>query len=317
LSIRQQRIQNRIRNQEIMRNLTRGLLAVAILVGIGGFMLFLYHKTCIWLIDVHVVQYGELEDRVSTTAIVIKEETMVKASARGRFENKVLEGERVRSGSVAGLFYPEGELKPVSLYVPLSGVISFKPDGWEEILDDFSVDNGDQNIFDYSPRQFNDGSFQYESGEPLFKIIDNLVPLKLVVSIEPLALNEPLAIGDKLQVRYKDQLLGTAVCESVWPGEDRQTAILGLSGFNETLLDQRKIEVDCILNSYSGLIIPKESLVKSQAEDAVYKVRKEKVELSAVEVLAICNGQAVVDGLEPGDTIITTPGLVSEGMSLR
>ena len=113
------------------------------------------------------------------------------------------------------------------------------------------------------------------------------MPLKLVVSIEPLALNEPLAIGDKLQVRYKDQLLGTAVCESVWPGEDRQTAILGLSGFNETLLDQRKIEVDCILNSYSGLIIPKESLVKSQAEDAVYKVRKEKVELSAVEVLAI------------------------------
>ena len=86
-----------------MRNLTRGLLAVAILVGIGGFMLFLYHKTCIWLIDVHVVQYGELEDRVSTTAIVIKEETMVKASARGRL-NKFWKANGFAAGLWPGCF---------------------------------------------------------------------------------------------------------------------------------------------------------------------------------------------------------------------
>ncbi len=317
MSTRQQRIQNYQRNQIIIRNLLRALLALVILIGIGGLMLLLYNKTCIWLIDVHVVQHGELELGVSTPAILIKEETVVRAPARGRFENKVMEGERVRSGSVAGLFYPEGEIKPVSVSVPVSGIISFKPDGWEEILNDFSLDNGDQNIFNYSPRQLNDGSFQYESGEPLFKIVDNLVPMRLVVAHEPDAFGKPLAVDDRLKIRHKDQILGVAVCESVWSGKDRNTAILDLGSFNETLSDQRRIEVDCISDTYSGLIIPEESLVKSEAGDAVYKVNKKNVELWAVEVLAACNGQAVVEGLEPGDTIVTTPGLVSEGMSLR
>ena len=317
MSIRQQRIQNNIRNQKIMRNLTRCLLAVVIIVGIGGLMLFIYYKTCMFLINVQDAEYHELEDRVSASAILIKKETVVKAPARGRFENQTKEGERVRSGSTAGLFYPEGEIKPKSMSVPLSGVISFKPDGWEEILQDFSLDNGDQNIFNYSPRPLNDGSFQYETGEPLFKIIDNLVPLKMVVTIQLSALSEPLAINDRLQIRYKDETLGEAVCVSVWTGENRQTAVLGLRGFNELLLDQRRIEVDCITNTYRGVVIPKESLVKSQTGDAVYKINKGRIELSALKVLAICNDQAVVEGIQPGETVVTTPGLVSDGMSYR
>jgi len=314
LSTRQQRIQNRIRNQMMIKTLMRGFLALTIIIGIGGLMLFLYHQTCLRLIKVDIAQYGELQVKTTVPAILIKKETVVKAPARGRFENQVMEGERMRSGAVAGLFYPEGEIKPVALSVPLGGVVSFKPDGWEDVLKDFSLENGDHNIFNYTPRQLNDGSFQYERGEPLLKIIDNLMPMRMVVTIQLSALSEPLAASDLLQVMYQDRVLGDAECESVWSGKDRQTAILNFDYFDGALLDLRKIEVDCITDTYQGLIIPEKALVKNQNGVVVYKVDKGKVLLCDVKVLAVYNGQAVIEGLEPGDTVVTTPGLVSDGM---
>ncbi|MGE5545194.1 MAG: HlyD family efflux transporter periplasmic adaptor subunit, partial [Bacillota bacterium] len=152
---------------------------------------------------------------------------------------------------------------------------------------------------------------------PLFKIIDNLVPLRMVVTIKSSKLDEPLAVGDSVQVMYQDQILGEAECESVWSGKDRQTAILSLDSFNEALLEQRKIEVDCITHIYRGLIIPEKALVKNRAGDAVYIVDKGKVQLCALKVLTVRDGKAVVEGLQPGDTIVTTPGLVSDGMVYR
>lgn len=317
MSNRQQRIQNRIRNQMMIRTLMKGILVVAMIIGVGGLMLFLYHNTCLRLINVDVAQYGELKAGATVPAILIKKETVVKAPSGGRLENLVMEGEKVRNGTVAGLFYSGGEIKPVSMSVPLGGVISFRPDGWEEILNDFSLQGGDQNIFDYTPRQLNDGSFQYERGEPLFKIIDNLAPLRMVVTVETSALSQPLEEGDRLQVIYQDQALGNAECEAVWSNEDRQTAIINLGNFDETLLNLRKIEVDCITDTHQGLIISEKALIKNQGQDAVYKVDKGTVQLCSLKVLAVCNGRAVVEGLRPGDTVVTTPGLVSDGMTYR
>lgn len=317
MSTRQQRIQNRLRKQMMMRIFMKGCLAVAILVGTGAFMLLLYHQILAWLVDVEVAQYSELQDVTTVPAIIIKQETVVNAPSRGRFENQVMEGERVRSGSVVGLFYPEGQIKPVTISVPRGGVISFKPDGWEQVLSDFSLEGGDRNIFDYNPRQFNDGSFQYERGEPIFKVIDNLVPLRMVVKFDNAAMSEPLEIGDTVKLIYRDEVLGDARCESVWSGQDHLTAILSLDSFNEDLLTQRKIDVDCVTAAYQGVVIPEKALVKNREGYAVYRLNESKVELCSLTVVKIHQGQAVVEGIQAGDSIVTTPHLVSEGMTYR
>ncbi|NLW45396.1 MAG: hypothetical protein GXY92_09490 [Syntrophomonadaceae bacterium] len=317
MSTRQQRIQNRLRKQMIMRSLMKGCLAIAILVGTGAFMLFLYHQILVWMVEVEVAEYRELQYVITVPAILIKEETVITAPSRGRFENQVMEGERVRSGSVVGWFYPEGQIRPVTVSAPRGGVISFNPDGWEQVLDGFSLEGGDRNIFDYAPRQFNDGSFQYERGEPILKVIDNLVPLRMVVKFDNSAMSEPLEIGDTLKLICRDEILGEARCESVWTGEDYWTAILSLDNFKEDLLTQRRIDVDCITAVYRGVIIDEKALVKSPEGYAVYRLNEGKTELCPLKVLKVHQGQAVVEGIEAGDTVVTTPYLVSEGMIIR
>lgn len=314
MSIRQQRIKNNIRTQARVKFLAKTLLGLTIIMGIGCFLLFLYFKINMLLINVEVVKYGELEEKAITPAILMKQETIVKAPAQGRFENQIMEGERVKRGSVAGQFYSEGKIKPTSLLVPVSGIISFNPDGWEDVLSKFSLDHGDQNIFDYNPRIVNDGTFQYEEGEPLFKIIDNLTPPRMIVTIDP---SEPLNIDDKLSIRYQNRYLGNAVCQAVFSQKGRQTAILGLSDFDEALLNLRQIEVEYITDIHKGLIISEKCLVENQTGFAVYRIKKGKIELQNIEVLAIVNDQAIVKGLETGDSIVTTPGLVAEGMAYR
>jgi putative membrane fusion protein len=317
LSTRQQRIQSRLRRQMIIRSLLKGCLGMTVLVGTGAVMLLLYHQVLLWLVDVEVAQYRELQDMITVPAILVKQETVVTAPTRGRFENQVMEGERVRGGSVVGLFYPEGQIKPVIVTVPRGGIISFEPDGWEQVLDGFSLEGGDRNIFDYTPRQFNDGVFQYERGEPICKVIDNLVPLRMVVRFETSALSEPLEISDTMQLIYRDEILGKARCESVWSGEDHQTVILNLDSFNEDLLVRRKIDVDCVTAAYQGVIIAEKALVKKPKGYAAYRIKEGKVELCPLKVLKIHQGQAVVEGIQAGDTIVTTPYLVSEGMTYR
>jgi len=301
----------------MMRSFMKGCLGVAMLVGIGAVMLLFYHQILAWLVDVEVAQYSELQDLITVPAIIIKQETVVSAPARGRFENQVMEGERVRTGAAVGLFYPEGQIRPVTMPAPGGGVISFEPDGWEQVLSDFTLEGGDRNIFDYTPRRLNDGSFQYERGEPIFKVIDNLVPLRLVVKFDNEAMSEPMETGDTVKLIYNDQDLGYATCESVWSGEDHRTAILSLDSFNEDLLVRRKIDVDCVTAAYHGVVIPEKALIKNREGYAVYKLNKDKVELCPLTGVRIHNGQAVVEGIQAGDSIVTTPHLVSEGMTYR
>ena len=192
----------------------------------------------------------------------------------------------------------------------------FWPDGWEQVLDGFSLEGGDRNIFDYTPRQFNDGVFQYERGEPICKVIDNLVPLRMVARFETSALSEPLEIDDTMQLIYRDEILGKARCESVC--QERTTrVILNLDSFNEDLLVRRKIDVDCVTAAYQGVIIAEKALVKKPKGYAAYRIKEGKVELCPLKVLKIHQGQAVVEGIQVGDTIVTTPHLVSEGMTYR
>jgi len=318
LSLRQRRIQEKIRTRRNIKTISRVLAALALILAIGGSMLFLYKSLATWLIGVEPVKYGELEERFTARAIVIKKETVVKAPARGRFENQVREGERVRKGSVVGYFYQEGSLTPQPFLVSGSGVVSFKPDGWETVTADYSLAHGDRDIFSYQPRVVNDGSFQYEPGEPMFKVIDNLVPLRLVVEIDRSDMARAMKSRDPVQVVYQNQALGEATCEAAClSGENKQLAVLALNGCNEDLLNARVIEVDCITAYHSGMIIPKKALLRQNGGYAVFRIKKGRIEMRGVKVKAVGSDQAVVEGLDEGDTVITTPDLVTDGMAYR
>jgi putative membrane fusion protein len=293
------------------------LLALAIILGIGSLLLLAVQKGSTLLIRVEAVSMGGIEQAFHVPAIIIKNERVVLAPGRGRLENLVREGERARNGSQIGQFYQEGKLKATSISASDSGIISFHPDGWEGILRDFSLENGDRKIFEFEPRLLNDGSFQYEAGDPILKIVDNLAAMKMLILLQPVQEEEPLKVDEQVMIRYGDDYLENAVCEEIWTGDDRHVAILSLPGYYEPFVKERKIEVDCITQRYKGFLVPEKALVENDGEDGVYVIKQEKIKYQPIEVEVIIDGKAVAKGLEEGDIIVTTPSLVEEGQIYR
>ncbi len=290
------------------------MAGLGIILGLGFLVLFVFHRVSIALVEVQTVAVGQLEESARVPAILLKRERVMVAPATGRLENMVPEGERVKNGREVARFYPEGAVNPISILIPSSGIVSFDLDGWETKQEGFSLKAGDQDIFEFDPMILNDGSFQFNTGEPILKVIDNLAPLRLAILMEPAEDFDALKPGDKISLRQGEEDDFMAKCEEVWRGDGRQTAILSVASIGDELLKERRIEVDIISKRYRGIIVPAKSLVTKDEAVGVYRVIKGKVHFRQVEVEAAIEGKALVNGLDDGDRIVTTPGLVWEGL---
>jgi len=81
-------------------------------------------------------------------------------------------------------------------------------------------------------------------------------------------------------------------------------------GFKEELLNKRKVDAELTLKSPSGYLVPKQSLINHGQEKGIYCLDGEEITFRPVQVQAIKDGTAVVEGLDPNDMVIIKPDKV-------
>ena len=147
-----------------------------------------------------------------------------------------------------------------------SGIVSYKVDGYEET---FKTDN-----FDYLSKEFLEGldltsGDMIESSNEKGKIITNFESyLAIILSSESAKQAE---VGDTVRIDIgEDNLVRAEIVEIKEEGEER-LIVFKMIDLSENILDYRKISVDVVWWSYSGLKVPNSALLKEG--DYYYVIR--------------------------------------------
>lgn len=313
------------RRQRLIKEKKKKVLArlviALVLMGLvltGGWVTYREVTTRVTSLVMGVAQSREglLVDRVRAKAIVVHEESVVPSPAKGRFENLVREGERVRRGTLLGRFYPEGSGGSINIIAPVSGIVSYRPDGLEEVLDESHLRDLKPEAFSYQPSTIRDDKLTKQSGQPLLKIINNLHPTALLISVPKRSAGR-LEIGTVEEVKWANRNLGGAKITRMSKAGDEVLAYLVLYSCRTDLLDQRLIEVDLITKSYYGILVPSSAITSKNGVKGVYCLRKERVYFKQVDVVVSREGESMVTGLSPDEYVVTSPELVREGMVKR
>lgn len=310
MNSRQSRIEKSNRAQNGLRLMVKLLILIAVFLALIGSVIYISRWVKTMLIGTETVRAGELDDYSRVSCVVINKEIVWNAPMRGRFENLMMEGERIRRGTLIGYFYPDGTDSKLLVRADRSGVICYHPDGLAQYLSQIDQKNMNSQVFEYEPQVINDGSFHFEKGQPVLRIIDNLTPTGLVAQYSAA---RPVKVDDAFSIKYRGQDIGRAVCRSIKITKSGRILFLTMDKFSSSLMEKRKPVLNFVSKSYQGVIIPRKSLLERNHVRGVYCLVNETVEFEPIKILYSRNDQAVVDGLSDGDCIITTPGLVNEG----
>ncbi|MFZ5924279.1 MAG: HlyD family efflux transporter periplasmic adaptor subunit [Bacillota bacterium] len=197
------------------------------------------------------------------------------------------------------------------------GVVSFELDGLEHVLSprtckDLGPDEARSLV--PSPGRIQAGA-GVDAGQPIFRLIDNY---RLFVLVFPRA--DQVAELDSsrgLRVRFASVPGGPSLASKVFytreaAPDGERAMLLEISGFPEDLYYRRRIRLNIIGKTVSGLVIPRRSVVHTGEGDIVYVPVNLGVVRRPVSVKAADAEWAVVEGLREGQRVVTNPSMVHE-----
>lgn len=164
----------------------------------------------------------------------------------------------------------EDKLKKGSEYITatMSGIVSYKVDGLEE---EFSKDNFDKMTEQYfNEKELKTGQIIATSNE-CGKVIDNFQCYIAVTMDSDSAMKAN--IGDKAKIRTLNKKETDAEIIKINEESGKRTIIFKLNEMDEELINHRKIAIDVIWWSESGLKIPNQALIE---EDGKYYILRNK-----------------------------------------
>jgi|LSQX01.2.fsa_nt_gb putative membrane fusion protein len=199
----------------------------------------------------------------------------------------------------------QDKMKDIELLAkaPTAGLVSFTIDGFEQ-----SINQDDISIVSYSQieqlvvKSYEmDFSKPLKANDPVLKIIDNYswsIVAKIERNMEKGMLYEIKfnATGDKINAKLVEIIeadggrLGIFSFEREFPG----------------FLDLRKTTVEITSKIHTGKIIPLDSIVTEDGVEGVYLLHKKRKIFKPVKIVAKDERNAIVDGLNIGNRILTT-----------
>lgn len=280
------------------------------------------------LVEAVKVQYSRLENTEKVEFLVIREEAVVSAPYPGSLELVSQEGERIPKGGVVAYLRREGgtSLEKEERY-PLcageAGILSFFLDGYESVVNLKNWSELNWNALEKLEERLEQkplGDAREKKivagGTPVFKIVNNLAPTYLYFTSSQKAA-EKLKKGSALDVRldHLDNQLIRGTIHDIVMGEGGRKILLQVPSFNggEKL---RRIKGLIVLDKHDGVVVPENVLVTKNGSSGVYVLRKSRAVWQEVKILAHIDNKVALDGLNPGEWIISTPGLVREGQQV-
>ncbi|MGI6686027.1 MAG: HlyD family efflux transporter periplasmic adaptor subunit [Bacillota bacterium] len=315
---------NPIRDKNNGHNIKRKLFLVAIFI-IGALILYqpIKNLAVSKLIQYGTAQWKVLDNSIANEAAIIRDETVITAPAQGLFEPLVNEGEKVAAGKTIGYLKTQGatdkaDFIKLPVKAPRAGLVSFHPDGLEEILkpdllNDLDIDKISALL---EERQASVSRFpQVERGKPVCKIVDNLINPYLYIQCPSTSLCT-LEKGQVMKVRFPDGTAAEIRLYDVKKRNDQYVFIAEIFNAPDFDLKNRFIPINVAAETFEGITVLKEALVKRNGEDGIYVPRKGICKWVKVEVKGCVGEEAVISGLDAGAQYIINPSLVHEGQRI-
>lgn len=251
--------------------------------------------------------WGTLQDSRELRALVVRNEVVVGVPEAGRFVPLAAEESRVRAGEVLGILL--SDTGQTVLRAPRPGIVRFHWDGWEHYLDAHK-------LWQRTPAEWRTftttggrtpGPETVERGTAVMRLVDSHA-IRLYADMPP---RVDLRPGQKVSMRIADatdETLRATVIE-LRPAQHSQTAavLFEVDRYLPLLDAVRHIDVQIVLASFEGIIVPVDALVWGEQGVGVLVRRKAGVDFEPIELLAQVDKRAAVDGVTPGTRIVVNP----------
>jgi len=158
--------------------------------------------------------------------------------------------------------------------------------------------------------QHHDPGSEFKTGQGVYKIVDNLAPTRLILQFPEQKETLELKKDQPASLTVDGTMLGESTVIDFKNDYNKLVVLVETDGFKEELLNKRQVEAELTLKSPSGYLVPEKSLVNHGQEKGIYCVDGEEIIFRPVQVLAVKDGTAVVEGLDPNDMVIIKPDKV-------
>lgn len=253
---------------------------------------------------------GNLAVSYSGQAIILRNETVVKAPRPGYLVRFLPEGSLVRSGQVvAGLKPPpsmEKSHESINLPSPTPGFVCYHPDGWEDVLVPERWSSLDlAGLFKNFKCDVRDHSQVSSAGEPIFKIIDNLSEPYLVIKLDKVE-NDHLSKGDVIELQWSGGS-GKARIVSTKSVQDVLLVVVKVLQTQPGLPDDRLFNLKVTKPECEGIIIPAKALVQHEHSTGVFTYSPLGFRFLKVDVMGRLGDRVAVTGIDSGIEIVVNP----------
>ncbi len=267
-------------------------------------------------IRTETAQWSELVSTHEGQAIIMRNETVVTAPVAGSVAWLAADGDMVHTCSVVARISsttgPEGGQGPVELKSPVVGIVSCRLDGWEGILDPahyqrmdlFALFNSVRPKPPEAPLQ------DFQSGDPLFKIVDNLTDPYFVIKLDQQP--EDMVVGSSVDMTWNAGGSGSGKVIWMQSKSGACIVIINVSQATEDVYGARTLDVKLIREKCEGIVVPAQALINQDGEWGVYTKTPIGIKFVEVEVAGTLGGKVALLGpeIQPGMDIVVNPGLV-------
>jgi putative membrane fusion protein len=268
-------------------------LAVSLVYLAGRHLLAAYSKH---QRDTVLAQYGVIEQKLSGEALVLRRDKVFGGRAGGFFDYLVNDGSKFGINTPLGYYLSLGEKS--TLRAAASGLFTRRIDGLEEVLQNIQLSAVGPETFAYRIQQ-HDPATEFKPGQGVYKIVDNLAPTRFLLQFTQHQDNPALEPGQTVSLQVNERVLGK--CRVIASKQDfeKLVVLVETPHFREELLHIRQAEAVLTVSSPQGYLVPEKSLLVKGKEKGIYCLNGEEVICKPVRVLAVKDGIAVVEGLQP------------------
>lgn len=285
-------------------------LAVVIWLGTQLFYFCVFHA-----IRTRPAELGELRESTAAEAVLLMNESVVRAPGTGKLLPVATDGERVPVGTLVAqlelMADPARSSGKIQLKSPSTGIVSYQLDGWENLYDRDSWQRVNPDVIFEKLKGENEKVSgvreEIKQGEPVFKVIDNLANPYLIIQF-PLGFKPHIKPNDQLTLSWDKEGTGKGVVVARQKKGKHHYAVVELKQARP-FPSQRKLDLQLMHNLGEGIIIPESALVEQGGQTGVYIMSLTGPKYKKVEVTATLNKQAAVQGIVPGVEVVTNPRL--------
>lgn len=259
-------------------------------------------------------QLSVLDSGYNGEAIIMRDEEVVTAPVAGNVGRLVPEGARVHIGAavarISGPASPEKDRAAVELTSPAAGTVSYQHDGWEGILTPDQYQRMDLFALfgDVNKGQSSDSPQTVSSGDPVYKIIDNLVNPYLVIKLDrqpqDLKINDGVDLYWSQDGQGRGRILGLNSKEGAW------IAVVKVSQTDQDFGAGRTLGVKLINKKYEGIVLPARALVTRGNQQGVWTRSPVGFKFNRVRVIGTLGDKVALEGIQQGLNVVINPDLL-------